>query len=75
MSVAADLHRRLQALGHDVRRPVRIYLGRGFDNGDWWRWQAKDCAVPAVKIGCNLSMRECVRMSDEELQQRIETNS
>lgn len=73
LTIAQQLQDRLTMLGINVYVPKRIWLGRGYDSGDFWRWKAgtRESGGRAL-VGCTSSMSKCLKMNDTELQKRLE---
>lgn len=74
VSIAKRLHKRLLALGCDVGVPKRIWLGGAHDSSDLWRWEAPETRGGG-SIGCEHSMAECLKMSDERLKVFLDHSS
>lgn len=75
-SIAEQLHERLLALGLNVGVPKRIWLGRAHDNSDLWRWEAPEqISSGAGSIGCEHSMSDCLKMSDDRLKYYLDHSS
>jgi hypothetical protein len=70
-SIAKRLQRRLIALGEDVEEPKRLHPGHHQRSAGAWSWWAK-YKNDARSCGSGLSMREFLKLKDEEVDHYLE---
>jgi len=67
--IAERLHEKLLAAGYEgVSMPERVNFNPGYRES--WRWKAQLGA--GVEIGSQLSMGECLKLSDDDLHKWID---